>query len=172
MRRPDLPDSSASPGEPADGHPDAGQRVERDWQALTERLLRLPDAHPSSPHRGDRTGPGEPEEIRPADGQCDAAEPGSEQARSGAAEPDQDGELIEPQDGPGPGPDDAADPGRGSGGPGGAGWAGGRGAAGDSAGAGRDPYRPWFAGGVGSEPWFTGPDGLAARPDGPTGPAG
>jgi len=173
MRLPDRPDSSAPPGEPSADHPDAALRVERDWQALTERLLRLPDAHPSSPRRGDRAGRGEAEEIRAQDGQYDA-EPRGDEARPGNAEPDQDGELAEPEAGLGPGAEDATDRGRRKAGPAAAGWpAGGRGKAGDSAGAGRDPYRPWFAGAGGSEPWFTaGPDGRAARPEGTTGPAG
>ncbi len=176
MRRPDLPDSSAPSGEPADSHTDAGLRVERDWQALTERLLRLPEAHPSSPRRGDRAGPGESEEVRPQDGQY--AEPRSEEPQSGDAEPDQGSELAEgsemaePEDGLAAGAEDAADPDRQEAGMAGPRWpASGRGAAGDSGSARRDPYQPWFAGG--SEPWFTGgADWLAGRPEGTTDPVG
>jgi hypothetical protein len=95
MRLSDLPDSSASAdGSAADragaDQPAAGPPGTRDWQALADRLRRLPDAHPSSPGGSDQVWWRGPDQ-RAGGGQGEFR---GDQARPGAAEPAPDGEPV------------------------------------------------------------------------------
>jgi hypothetical protein len=148
----------------------------RDWQALTERLLRLPDAHPSSPASGDRVGGRGPDEWSDgepgADGEPESeAEPGWGEAEPAPdLEPDP-AELAGAEDALAAGDQDPSGEGHRAAGP--AGWLAGL-AGGTGGGRGRRAgYRPWFADGGPSQPWFAvGPDGAENGPERPTGPDG
>ena len=129
---------------------------ERD--GLAERLLRLPPGHPSASHEPDEWWAGTP--VKPGnDGRERAAADADvpEDARSEPADFDQDAADTKDDAGDGEETD-----------PGGGGGQQARTSAHDSGrpragelggGAGRDPYRPWFATGGPAEPWFAlGPD--------------
>ena len=151
MRLPDRPEA---------GNLDSRQRD------LAERLLRLPDGHPSSP-RGDWTpAPGEDADSVREHG---AAELGSADAappeRIAGDEPDSDeAPTEEDQVAADPVADDPA-----ARGPSAPARLAGQDAGGDGGDGGHDPYRPWFAGDSAPEPWFAaGQHGLAVWPEGPT----
>lgn len=124
---------------PAEGGPgDAGASGLRrgEWEALRQRLERLPEGHPSSPD--DEELDDEEQDADPAArsaGQTDADDRGRD--RPAAPERGQAGSRPRPgavgasragaSDGPGTVPP-----------------------------AGREPYRPWFTSGESPQPWFAG----------------
>jgi hypothetical protein len=124
---------------PADGAPgDAGASGLRrgEWEALRQRLERLPEGHPSAL---------DDEEPEAEDQEADPA------AESGGRSDADDSARQRPADRE-PG-EAASQPRRGAAGASRARESDGRGAV---AGARREPYRPWFASGEPAQPWFTG----------------